>query len=208
MKTDKTYYQVLEIDPEASADEIKSAYKRLARTYHPDLNPQRPRSAEDRFKRLQQAYSVLSDPVSRQQYDQSIGISQTKIVEETSYEDPQSPLIVFTEKPGWTSVFSEFGGRRIAALIVWGLCFLGTLLPTNYAAFYFAGGRLNALLWITIPLVMIWIGTGLSDNDNLDMSVGPMLKQGLGMFLEFVAWIYFARLIGLMLLGPLILLFS
>ena len=77
MSTDKSHYQILGVDPHASEEEIKKAYKKLARIYHPDLNPKRPRSAHDRFKRLQEAYAVLSDPIFRQQYDQSLGTGQT-----------------------------------------------------------------------------------------------------------------------------------
>jgi curved DNA-binding protein CbpA len=78
MNPNRDHYQILGIDPKASEDEIRKAYKKLARIYHPDLNPKRPRSAHDRFRRLQEAYDVLSDPISRQQYDQSLGIGQTK----------------------------------------------------------------------------------------------------------------------------------
>src|SRR5512132_125771 len=74
MTTTRNHYQVMGVKAGASEEEIKKAYKRLARIFHPDLNPHRKRTAEDRFKRLQEAYSVLSDPVSRQEYDQSIGI--------------------------------------------------------------------------------------------------------------------------------------
>lgn len=77
MNSNRNHYQVLGIDPNASEHEIRKAYKKLARTYHPDLNPKRPRSAHDRFRRLQEAYDVLSDPISRQQYDQSLGIRPT-----------------------------------------------------------------------------------------------------------------------------------
>ena len=65
----KDPYEVLGISRSAGADEIKSAYRRLARRYHPDVNPNDP-SAEEKFKEVGAAYSVLSDPDKRARFDQ------------------------------------------------------------------------------------------------------------------------------------------
>jgi DnaJ-class molecular chaperone len=69
--TERDYYTVLGVPRHASPDEIKKAYRRLARQYHPDLHSG-PRKAqmEERFKELNQAYEVLSEPETRKQYDQ------------------------------------------------------------------------------------------------------------------------------------------
>ena len=63
------YYETLGVGRKSSADDIRKAYRKLARKYHPDLNPG-DKSAEERFKNVQEAYDVLSDPKKRQMYDQ------------------------------------------------------------------------------------------------------------------------------------------
>jgi len=66
---DKDYYKILGVERKASAADIKKAYRKLARKYHPDLNPG-DRAAEAKFKEIQEAYSVLCDPKKRSQFDQ------------------------------------------------------------------------------------------------------------------------------------------
>jgi len=64
----KDFYQVLGVPDSATQDEVKKAYRRLAKRYHPDANQNDPKSA-DRFKEISEAYQVIGDAEKRKQYD-------------------------------------------------------------------------------------------------------------------------------------------
>lgn len=90
----KDYYDVLGVSKTAAADAIKKAYRKLARKHHPDVNPG-DKSAEDKFKEINEAYEVLSDPEKRKKYDQ-LGSNWKAGAE-------------FTPPPGWENAGVQYG---------------------------------------------------------------------------------------------------
>lgn len=70
MSKTQNYYQILGISPSATLEEIRKAYHRLARQYHPDVNPDR--KTADTFKEITRIYEILTDPIARRDYDQQL----------------------------------------------------------------------------------------------------------------------------------------
>src|SRR2546430_1363556 len=101
----RDYYEVLGVNRDASEDELKKSYRRLAMKWHPDRNPENPR-AEEHFKEAKEAYEVLCEPAKRAAYDQfgHAGV------------DPQSGMGA-GQPGGFGDIFSDifgeiFGGGR------------------------------------------------------------------------------------------------
>ncbi|HEC75349.1 MAG TPA: J domain-containing protein [Methylophaga aminisulfidivorans] len=95
----KDYYKVLDVDRSASQEDIKKAYRKLARKYHPDVSKEA--NAEDKFKEVGEAYEVLRDKEKRAQYDQ-FG---------SNYRHGQS----FNTPPGWDDQAGGFGGGNFSS---------------------------------------------------------------------------------------------
>jgi len=68
----KNYYEILEISNNASQETIERVYKLLAKKYHPDLNPENPEAAAEKFKEISEAYEILSDSEKREKYNREL----------------------------------------------------------------------------------------------------------------------------------------
>lgn len=105
MATKRDYYEILGVSKDASADEIKKTYRKLALQYHPDRN--KDAGAEEKFKEISEAYAVLSDPEKRSQYDR---FGHAGIDGQYSAED----IFRGADFGGFGDIFEMFfgGGRR------------------------------------------------------------------------------------------------
>lgn len=120
------YYKVLQVDRNAKDDDLKKAYRKLAMKWHPDKNPKNKREAEAKFKKISEAYEVLSDPQKRAVYDQygEEGLKGQVPPPDTggtsyfssgdipaSYRfNPRSADDIFAEFFGYSSPFGAMGG--------------------------------------------------------------------------------------------------
>jgi molecular chaperone DnaJ len=102
----KDYYQILGVKQDASADDVKKAYRRLARKFHPDVNPG-DKAAEDKFKDVQEAYDVLSDDKKRKVFDR-FGYYADNL-------DPDSPFGAAAGAAGQGAAGFDFSGFDFSA---------------------------------------------------------------------------------------------
>jgi len=119
MADKRDYYDVLGVPKDASPEDIKKAYRKLAMKYHPDMNKENPKEAEERFKDVSEAYEVLADPEKRARYDQFglEGVQGTfrtggfDWADFTHFQDISDIFGGFGDSPFGGSIFEQiFGG--------------------------------------------------------------------------------------------------
>jgi len=126
----KDYYSILGVSRTAADKDIKATYRKLARQYHPDVNPGN-KSAEDHFKKINEAYEVLSDPEKRKKYDQygdgwEHAEQYAEAARQAQQQQQQRSGFRFTQQPGSDNYGAEepdlaslfgnlFGGRADAS---------------------------------------------------------------------------------------------
>lgn len=129
----KDYYQILGVSRNVSKDEIKKAYRKLARKYHPDVSKEA--NAEAKFKEVGEAYEALKDPEKRAQYDQ-FG---------SNYKNGQS----FTPPPGWGQKSAGMGGQGNFSNFFESI-FGGAGMGSGRDNFYAPGEDVNAKITISL----------------------------------------------------------
>src|SRR5262245_39654664 len=122
----KDYYKILGVDRNASAEEIRKAFRKLARQYHPDVAKNKPQ-AEEKFKEINEANEVLSDPEKRKKYD-ALGPNWKQGAE-------------FRPPPGWEPFGGGPGGRRRRTTGAEEFEFDGTGFSDFFEQIFGRGGR-------------------------------------------------------------------
>lgn len=122
-----SYYAVLGIQPAASAQQIRQAYRDLSKLYHPDTTALAPATATPKFQQLNEAYATLSNPERRQAYDQKIGYSRVAVVQ------PLPSLRQTARPPAASSAYLDATDRplspgEIFAIFILGLTVVGCLV--------------------------------------------------------------------------------
>ena len=112
MATKQDYYELLGVSKTATEDEMKKAYRKLAKKYHPDKNPGN-KEAEEKFKLISEAYAVLSNPEKKKQYDQfGMGGFQERYSQEDIFSGFNMGDLFKDLGFGGNDIFSMFGGQR------------------------------------------------------------------------------------------------
>ena len=116
----KTYYEILEVDPTASQDEIKSSYLNLSKFFHPDTATSKQNDTHNAFILLSEAYSVLSKPVLRKRYNEKLGfnLDNSKRTIQNPFRSSffKDPYAQYDQKrrtsERWTNYYSTYGRKQ------------------------------------------------------------------------------------------------
>lgn len=144
---ERTYYDILEVSPSASAQKIRQSYRELSKLYHPDTTELPPEIATAKFQALNEAYATLSSPERRITYDLSIGYSRYTVVQpRLDLDRPVSDARKYRSSAYLDPTDRPLSAGEITVLFVLGLTFLGCLLLALWV-----GISRGELAWQTTP---------------------------------------------------------
>lgn len=162
MEDNKTYYDVLNVSTNATDEEIKRAYHKLIKLWHPDLHPEDV-NAEIRTRKINEAYEVLSDPEKRSKYDESILLYPYEDdFEDLSYEDHKFNENAYREYVSRENFTRETPKKdpllKVIAILLSAVTLLAIILCV---CFYFAGVDVpyGQIIWaaVFLPLALLVI---------------------------------------------------
>lgn len=112
------YYKILGVDKNASQDDIKKAFRKLARKYHPDLNPNDP-SAKDKFQEINEANEVLSDPEKRKSTTNTANIGNMRTNSKRRRRRGSMPVEAEEDSPALAETAVPIGTRPMERVLGW-----------------------------------------------------------------------------------------
>jgi curved DNA-binding protein len=194
MQNFRNYYAVLGVARDATVDEIKKAFRKLARQYHPDVNPD-DKESEEKFKDINEAYEVLSDVTKRAQYDQfgkfwkqngfQSGAARTAPGRNSNGRDPND--VDFGEFRDFNSFVDQLLNRRANVQSGGGSTatrdvFRPGTVKSTYTVPPRAGVRRDAEARLTVPLETAFTGglerIRLEDGRSLEVDLPPAMVSG------------------------------
>ena len=135
------YYALLGVSPEASAEDIKKAYRKQALLHHPDRNPEQRESAEARFKELTQAYAVLMDPAKRRTYDHQRNFESRQQAGQRTYATGRSGQGHASFEDIFRDILNNPEARRLFAEMQREFAQKGMRFDSSFLDNLFFGGR-------------------------------------------------------------------
>lgn len=189
MQNFRNYYAILGVARDATVDEIKKAFRKLARQYHPDLNPDN-KEAEENFKDINEAYEVLADTVKRAQYDQfgqfwKQNGFQSRAASGRSGRDPND--VDFGEFRDFNSFVDQLLNRRTSVQSGAGSTatrdvYRPGTVKNSYTVPPRTGTRRDAEARLTVPLETAFTGglerIRLEDGRSLEVDLPPAMLSG------------------------------
>lgn len=121
-----SHYTLLQVPEQASADELRQAFRRLSKRFHPDTTSLPASEAEQAFQRLRQAYAVLSDPDTRRRYDAELRLA--RVAASAAAATPASRPVNGSPAPSVTSVRRALSGGEWLALLLLALALVFSLV--------------------------------------------------------------------------------
>jgi DnaJ-class molecular chaperone len=144
----KDYYQTLGVPKNAAQKDIKSAYRKLARKWHPDANPSNQKAAEEKFKEIAEAYEVLGDPEKRRKYD-ALGSDWTRAAQQAEAQR-QHRYAQGNPEEGFGEAFERGGPSGFSDFFDAFFTGIGRRGGRGVSAFSQRGGDLEAALDLTL----------------------------------------------------------